>query len=209
MKTNMRKTSLLGVCLVSLLWIGCSEPSKPAAKKEPEKPAEPVTGRSALFSMYQKARTWSLDAQVLKLNSIHLSDVPSAPGKEGAWQGVFTSANLGKMQTYTYCVVEEEGNLHKGVFSTGEQSWSGPQGVNAPFDMRAVLIDSDVAYKTADEKAADYDKQHPGMPISYQLEKISKYPLAVWRVIWGESVSTSNFSIYVDANQGKYLDKMH
>jgi hypothetical protein len=33
--------------------------------------------------------------------------------------------------------------------------------------------------------------------------------LAVWRVIWGESVSTSNFSIYVDANQGKYLDKMH
>jgi len=208
MRTNMRKTPFLGMCLVSLLWIGCSEPPQPAAKKEPEKLA-PVSGQSALFKMYQKARTWSLDAQVLKLNSIHLADVPSAPGKEGAWQASFTSANLGKMQTYTFSVAEEEGNLHQGVFGTGEQAWSGPQGANSPFDMRAVLIDSDAAYKTADEKATDYDKQHPGMPISYQLEKIGKYPLAVWRVIWGESLSTSNFSIYVDANQGKFLDKMH
>ena len=197
------------MCLVSLLWVGCSEPPKPVAKKEPPKPAEPITGRSALFSMYQKARTWSLDAQVMKLNSIHLPDVPSAAGKEGAWQASFTSVNLGKMQTYTYSVLEEEGNLHKGVFSTGEQAWSGPQGVDTPFDIRAVLVDSDAAYKTADEKAADYDKAHPGMPISFQLEKTNKYPLAVWRVIWGESVGTSNFSIYVDANQGKFLDKMH
>ena len=172
----MRRTPFLGVCLVSLLWIGCSEPPKPEAKKEPAKPAEPITGRSALFSMYQKARTWSLDAQVLKLNSIHLPDVPSAPGKEGAWQASFTSANLGKMVTYTYSVVEEEGNLHKGVFSTGEQTWSGPQGVDTPFDIRAVLVDSDAAYKTADEKAADYDKAHPGMPISFQLEKNQQIP---------------------------------
>jgi len=204
----MRKTPFLGMCLVSLLWIGCSEPPQPAAKKEPEKLA-PVSGQSALFKMYQKARTWSLDAQVLKLNSIHLADVPSAPGKEGAWQASFTSANLGKMQTYTFSVAEEEGNLHQGVFGTGEQAWSGPQGANSPFDMRAVLIDSDAAYKTADEKATDYDKQHPGMPISYQLEKIGKYPLAVWRVIWGESAGTSGISVLVDAFTGKYLETLH
>jgi hypothetical protein len=107
-------------------------------------------------------------------------------------------------------VEEQEGNLHKGVFSQGgAEAWSGSSGVDTPFDIRAVSVDSDAAYKTAVEKAQDYDKQHPGMPISFQLEKISKYTTPVWRVIWGESVGTSSFSIYVDASLGKFLEKMH
>jgi hypothetical protein len=205
----MKKIPFLAVCLSSLLWIACSEPPPPAAKKEPAKLAEPVSGQSALFKMYQKARTWSTDAQVLKLNSIHLADVPDAPGKTGAWQATFTSANLGKMQTYTFSVVEEEGNLHEGVFGTGEQAWSGSEGVDTAFDMRAASIDSPAAYKTADEKAADYDQKHPGMPISFQLEKTKQFNNPVWRVIWGESVGTSSFSIYVDASTGTFLEKMH
>jgi hypothetical protein len=208
MKMNNSKIPFLA-CLASLLWVGCSETSQPAAKKEPEKPAEAVTGQSGLFKMYQKARTWASDVQVLKVNSIHLADVPETPGKAGAWQGIFTSVTLGKMQTYTYSVVEQEGNLHKGVFSLGEQSWSGSQGVNTAFDIRAASIDTDAAYKTADEKAKDYDEKHPGMPISFQLEKINQFPTPVWRVIWGESVGTSSFSIYVDASQGHFLEKMH
>jgi len=207
--TNMKKIPFLAVCLSSLLWIGCSEPPHPAAKKEPEKAAEPISGQSALFKMYQKARTWSADAQALKLNSMHVADVPDAPGKTGAWQATFTSANLGKTQTYTYSVVEEEGNLHQGVFSLGEQPWSGSQGVDTPFDIRAASIDSPAAYKTAVEKAADYDQKHPGMAISFQLEKVKQFPNPVWRVIWGESVGTSSFSIYVDASTGIFLEKMH
>ena len=183
---NMKKLSLLAVGL-SLLLIGCSEPSKPVAKKEPEKPPEPVSGQSALFKMYQKARSsFSADALVLKLNSIHLADVPAAAGKAGAWQATFVSTSLGKTQTYTFSVVEQEGNLHQGVFGLGGEAWSGSSGVNAPFDIRAVSIDSDAAYKTADEKAADYDKQNPGMPISFQLEKINQFTMPVWRVVWGE-----------------------
>ena len=207
--TNMNKIPFLAACLFSLLSVGCSEAPAPAAKKEPEKPAEPVSGQSALFKMYQKARTWSSDAQVLKLNSIQVPDVQSVPGKAGAWQGAFTSTSLGKMQTYTFSVVEQEGTLHKGVFGQGEQAWSGRSGVNTAFDIRSVSIDSDAAYKTADEKAQDYDKQHPGMPISFQLEKINQFTTPVWRVIWGESVGTSSFSIYVDASMGKFLEKMH
>jgi hypothetical protein len=206
---NMKKLSFLAVGL-SLLLIGCSEPSKPVAKKEPEKPPEPVSGQSALFKMYQKARSsFSADALVLKLNSIHLADVPAAAGKAGAWQATFVSTSLGKTQTYTFSVVEQEGNLHQGVFGLGGEAWSGSSGVNAPFDIRAVSIDSDAAYKTADEKAADYDKQNPGMPISFQLEKINQFTMPVWRVVWGESVGTSSFSIYVDASQGHFLEKMH
>lgn len=206
----MKKTPFLVACLSSLLWIGCSEPPKPVAKKEPEKPAEAVSGQSALFKMYQVARaSWSADAQVLKVNSIQVADVPAAVGKAGAWQATFTSANLGKARTYTYSVVEQEGTLHQGVFGIGEEAWSGSSGANTAFDFRAVSVDSSAAYKTADEKAADYDKQHPGMPISFQLERTQKFANPVWRVIWGESVGTSNFSIYVDASSGTYLEKMH
>jgi hypothetical protein len=205
---TMNRLPLLAVCLGSLLWIGCSEPSAPAAKKEPEKPPEAVTGQSALYKMYQKARTWAPDAQVFKLNSIPLADVPATPGKSGAWQASFASASLGKMQTFTYSVAEEE-NVHKGVFSTGQQSWSGSSGVNTAFDIRAASIDSDAAYKTALKEAGDYDQKHPNMPISFQLEKISQFSTPVWRVIWGESVGTSSFSIYVDASLGKFLEKMH
>jgi hypothetical protein len=207
---NTKNVPFLAVGLYSLLSIGCSEPPKPVAKKEPEKPAEAVSGQSALYKMYQVARaSWSGDAQVLKLNSIHVADVPADIGKAGAWQATFTSASQGKAHTVTYSVVEQEGNLHKGVFSLGDEAWSGRQGVNTAFDIRAASIDSSAAYKTADAKAADYDKQHPGMPISFQLEKISQFPNPVWRVIWGESVGTSSFSIYVDASTGAFLEKMH
>ena len=207
---NMHKFPFLVVCVSSLLWIGCSEPPKPAAQKEPEKPAEPVSGQSALFKMYQVARaSWSGDSQVLKLNDIHLTDVPAPIGKAGAWQATFVSSSKGKAKTYTFSVIEQEGNLHKGVYGTGEESWSGSQGVNSPFDIRAVSIDSGAAYKTADEHAADVDKKSPGMPISFLLEKTNQFPDPVWRVIWGESVGTSSFSVYVDAGTGNFLIKMH
>ena len=206
----IRKPHLFAISLIALLFLGCSEAPKPEAKKEPPKPAEPVSGQSALFKMYQKARTsWAQDAQVVTLNSIHVPEVAAAPGKAGAWQATFASTSLGKTQTLTYSVVEQEGNLHQGVFSSGEGSWSGRQGQNTSFDIRAASTDSEAAYKAADAKAADYDKTHPGMSISFLLEKIDQYPTPVWRVIWGESVGTSNFSIYVNAANGEYLGKMH
>ena len=119
--------------------MSCSEQPQPAAKKEPAKAAEPVTGKSALYKMYQKARaSWSGDARVLKMNSILVTDVPQVPGKAGAWQATFTSESLGRARTYTYSVVEQEGNLHEGVFGMQEESWSGPAGAASNFDIRAV-----------------------------------------------------------------------
>src|SRR5580704_8727786 len=143
MKMKLKKISFLTVCLGSLLWVGCSDSAPVATKKEPEKPAEAISGESALFRMYQTARSgFSADAQVLKLNSIHLPEVPETPGRCGAWQATFTSANLGKMRTYTYYVVEQEGNSHKGVFAIGDEAWSGHSGQNTAFDIRAASIDS-------------------------------------------------------------------
>jgi hypothetical protein len=206
----MKKFSILVIGITSLLLVSCSEQPQPAAKKEPAKAAEPVTGKSALYKMYQKARaSWSGDARVLKMNSILVTDVPQVPGKAGAWQATFTSESLGRARTYTYSVVEQEGNLHEGVFEMQEESWSGPAGAASNFDIRAVSADTDAAYKTALENAGGYDKKNPGMTISFLLERVPKFADPVWRVIWGESAGTSSFSVYVNASQGTFLEKMH
>src|SRR5207302_951984 len=189
-----------------LLLTGCSETSQTAEKKkEPEK-LEPATGQSGLYKMYQVARSWAPDAQVLKMNSIPLSEVPTVPpGTAAAWQATFTSAARSQARSYTYSIVESQGNLHKGVFAGLEEGWSGPRGTNTPFLMLAVKIDTDAAYKTAVANGgSDYEKKNPGKPISYLLEKVAKHPDPVWRVIWGESPATSNFSVYVDASTGEF-----
>jgi hypothetical protein len=206
----MRKLLFLLSGAMVLLLTSCSE-TPTVAKKEPEKPPEPVTGQSALFRMFQVARgSWASDVQVLKMNTIALSDVPDVPrGKAAAWQATFTSASRSQSRSYTYSIVEGQGNLHKGVFGLLEEGWSGPHGGNEPFPMAAVKVDTDAAYQTALKEGGDYDKKNPGKPITFLLEKIAKYPDPVWRVIWGESVGTSNFSVYVDASTGDYKEKLH
>ena len=157
--------------------------------------------------MFNMARAWGPDAQVLQLNSIDLPDVKRERGKAAAWQATFVSQQLGRKRSYTYSVVEAEGNLHKGVFAGLEESWSGAR-VATPFLIAALKTDSDEVYRTALAKAADYEKKNPDKPISFLLEKTEQFPDPAWRVIWGESVGTSNFSVFVDASTGKYLQTM-
>jgi hypothetical protein len=58
------------------------------------------------------------------------------------------------------------------------------------------------------KKAEEYTKAHPEMNISFLLEQNNKFPQLTWRVIWGESVGTSNYSVFVDATTGEYLETM-
>jgi hypothetical protein len=105
--------------------------------------------------------------------------------------------------------VVESTDVHKDVFAGPEESWSGKQGVESSFTIQAVSIDTNAAYKTALEQAGDYDKKNPGMNIAFVLEKTGKFPNPAWRVVWGESVGTSNFSVFVDSSTGTFLAKMH
>jgi hypothetical protein len=202
-----------GIILLSLLLIAlasCSEAPKKAQKaKEPDKPAEPVTGRFAFHQMFAAARSWSPDIETLKLNSINLPGVKHVDGKASAWQVVFVSQAKQRSKSWTYSVVEAEGNLHKGVFAGLEESYSGPRGATKPFLVAALKEDSDQAYKVATGKAADYMKKNPDMEIVYQLELSGRNPNPAWRVIWGDSVSHSNFSILVDASTGQYVSTLH
>jgi len=198
-----------GAAALTLSLTSCSEqPSAPPEKKAEVKP-EPITGQSALFKMYQVARSWSSDCQVLKLTNMHLTEVPDEPGKAGGWQGTFVSPSKGTARSYNWSAIDSvETNLHKGVFQTGEEPFSG-RGSSRPFLIAAVKIDTPDALQTAKEKAADYEKKNPGKPITFLLEQTARFPDPAWLVVWGESVGTSGFSIFVDAMTGGYLTTMH
>jgi len=208
----MRQLLYLPGFALILMLAACSEPANTTARKEAEKPPEPVTGQSALWKMYQVARTWDREADVLKMNSIPLTDVAAVPGKAAAWEATFSSTAKAKKRSWTFSVIEGEGNLHKGVFGGLEEAWSVQEGQTAAFPAIACKIDTDAALATARAKgvkAEEYDKKNPGKIISFVLEKVKKYPSPVWRVIWGESVSTSDYSVYVDASTGDYLETLH
>jgi hypothetical protein len=157
--------------------------------------------------MYAVARAWDPDCEVLRMGSIPLSQVPAVRGKAAAWGATFVSPFRGKSRSFTFSVVEDEGNLHKDVFAGLEEAWPGAPGQTFP--ALAVKIDTDAAFETALTKAVVYEKKHPGKPISVQLEKVNKFQEPVWRIIWGDSVQTSDFSVYVGASTGDYKETLH
>jgi hypothetical protein len=195
---------ILAAAPLLLLSPGCSE-APPPPKKEVA-PPEPVKGRVALYQMYNAARGWVPDVQVLRLNSIDIPEVKRERGKAAAWQASFVSPSSGRARSYTYCVIESVGNLHKGVFAGLEES--ARPGTAKPFLIAALKTDSDEVYQTALKKATEYEKKNPDKQISFLLEKTDQFPNPAWRVIWGESVGTSNFSVFVDASTGAYLQTM-
>ncbi len=208
------KRLLTGAVAGALLVLSaCSEsPKKSAdAKKEAAPPPEPITGESAFFKMYAVARTWAPDCEGLVMRSIHLPVVKYVPGKAAAWEARFVSRAGRKARSYTFSVIEAEGNLHKGVFAGLEEGWSGPSGAQEPFSFQAVKKDTDAAYQTALEKgkkAKDYLQKNPDKKVFFILEKPKRLQSVTWRVLWGETVSTSNYSVYVDASTGNYLETM-
>jgi len=206
----MRTSNLLPCAALLFVLLGaCTEPPKTEKAKESAKPPEPLTGRQAFQRMYPQARAWAPDAQPIEVRSIRLADVKVDKGKSGAWEAIFVSASKGKSRTYTYSAVEAAGNLHEGVFAGLEEFYSGPKGPAFPFLIAAIRKDSDEAYDIAAEKSQDYIKKHPDMPISYLLEQTNRFPDLTWRVIWGESASSSDYSVFVDATLGQVLAKAH
>jgi hypothetical protein len=204
----MANLRLAALTLPFLLLAACSDTTSTEKAKEPEKPPEPVTGRQAFQSMFPSARAWALDAAPLQLRSIDLPQVKSANGKAGAWEATFVSTSTGLSKLYTYSTVEAEGNLHKGVFAGQQASYSGPTGSAIPFAIAAIKFDSDQAYQTAVAKSADYIKKNPNKHVMFLLSQSNRFPDLTWRIFWGDSISTSDYSVFVDATTGKFLDKV-
>jgi len=204
----MFRTRCLAAAACAVLIAGCSD-TKPAAKpKEPEKPAEPVTGQTAFWKMYMSARGWSPDVQPITLRNMPVEGIKAEAGKAGAWEAIFVSQAKGQSRTYTYSVVEMGQTLHKDVFPQVAEAWSGPSGQQRPWPIAAFKVDSDKAYETALEQSKEYVAKNKDKPVNFLLELTPRNPDLTWRVFWGETISTSNYSIIVDASTGKYLEKL-
>ena len=113
------------------------------------------------------------------------------------WQVIFVSASRAKAKTYTWSAVEAEGNLHQGVFGGLEETYT-PRGDSTPFEIAAIKVDSDEAYDTAAKESAEYIKKNPDKPVIFLMELGKRFPDVTWRVIWGDSVGTSDYSVFVD-----------
>jgi hypothetical protein len=193
--------------ILILIFGGCSEAPQhnTGQLKDLGHPAAPVTGRFAFQRMYIQARTWAPDAEPLRISSFNLKEVASEGGKCGAWQATFISAARNKARTYTYSVIESPGNVHEGALAGREEPWSGPRGRERPFLQQALRIDSDEAFAAAAKVSGDYLKKNPKMPVLFLLELTPRFPNPTWRVLWGETIGTSDYSVFVDASTGKPL----
>jgi len=190
----------------ALLVASCSETPTETKAKVPEKPAAPLSGRQAFQQTYPQARTWANDCLPVRIRNYNLKEVPSAEGKAGAWEVTFASPARSRAKTFTWSAVEAEGGLHKGVFGGSEESWS-PTASKA-FPMAALKIDTPEALEIASGKSDAYLKR-PGErpPVTFLLEATNRFPDPAWRIYWGESISAAEYTVFVDATTGVFLQK--
>jgi hypothetical protein len=188
---------------------GCSEAPKPPAGEEQKPqsgtPPEPVSGATAFYKTFFSARAWAQDAQPVRLAQIDVDEIKASGGKAAAWEAVFVSPSQGRARRFIYSVIHRPArNLRGGVTTDPPESWSSSSGAE-PFLVQAFRTDSPSAYDLAMKKGRDYAQKHPELPVKLVLEKTQRFPDPAWRVYWGESVSTSAYSIFVDATTGAYL----
>jgi hypothetical protein len=211
-RTNSSHCFVLWFALLVLSFLAaCSEQTakKPAKGTASTTPPQPVTARFAFQRMSMQARLWAADSQPLRISSANLKEVPSVAGKYAVWHSTFVSAQLKKARSFSYSVVDSPGNAQQGVFRWREESWSGPTGQAQPFPIQMLKVDSDEAYATAAKESKDYRKKHPEMSVHFLLEYTPRFPLPTWRVFWGETLGSSQYSVFVDCTSGRYLQTLH
>ena len=190
--------------LAALLLTACSDTPAPVTKA-PEPPPSPITGRQAFQYMYGSSRIWATDSMPLTIRSLNVPDVKPENGKAGAWEVVFVSAAMARARTYTWSAVETE-TVHKGVFPGPQESWR--PGPNQPFSPALLKVDTTEALIAAINISGPYlNKPGQRPPVNYLLnfETATRFPNPVWRVLWGGSVSSAEYTVTVDASTGKVV----
>ena len=190
-----------------LLLSSCSDTST-ETKKEPEKPPAPITAQSAFLYTYAAARTWAGDSLPIRIRSINLADVPSENGKAGAWEITYVSASRQEARIFTWSAIEASETLHKGIFGGKPQTWNGSSGQEKPFMASAFHIDSPAALETAKTNSKAYlDKPGTKPAVNFLVEFIPRFPDPVWRVMWGETAGSAEYTVFVDTTTGQMVGK--
>ena len=205
----MKRILFTAILLAAIGLTGCSSSSPTAAKKAaPKEPAKPVGGQTAGFYMFQVARQWAQDVQLLSLENFNLDEVKPQPGLYGGWRATFVSPSKRMSKTFSYSV-QESGTIKQGVSPGSEQAYVAKTNVK-PFYIQALKTDTPDALKTSleDKDVKALAAKNPDEPIQFLLECTSQTNFEpAWRVIWGASVSQSIGSAYVAADSGKFIKR--
>jgi hypothetical protein len=197
---------ILFAAAAAILLTGCSESPAPVKKAEPAPVPVAISGRQAFQYMYGSSRMWASDSLPFTVRSLHVAGVAPEAGKAGAWEIVFVSVSNGRARTYTWSAVEAEG-LHKGVFPGQQESWRAG-GAKQPFSPALLKVDTPEALAAAAKSAEAYvNKPGTRPPVNFMLEYEAgtRFPNPIWRVLWGGSVSSAEYSAAVDATTGKVV----
>jgi hypothetical protein len=208
---NMDKYLLktVAVAAAALALAACSSAPQPAATTAPPvttaaKVAGPVSGKTAFYEIYKPARTWATDLVALSLASGELPGFKNEDGKAALWTAVFASPSLRQARHFTYAVATA-GTIEKGVTADVPEAWSGATKNAMPFQNSDFAVDSDAAYKTAADKAADWLKDHADKKCSMELGYAARFPAPVWWVTWGGA--KPEYAQYVNATTGDLVTK--
>src|SRR5215471_19662491 len=101
--------------IAAIALAACSSETPTQVKKEPEKPADPITGRQAFQSTFPSARIWAADCQPLRIRSFQVEEVKAGEGKAGGWEVLYVSPSKQMGKAYTWSAVDRGESLHKGV----------------------------------------------------------------------------------------------
>ncbi len=205
----MRK--LIPVVLLALALIGCED--KKAAPTAETKPApqapEYQTGRAAFQKLYVAARGFAPDVKPYRLQSSYTADSPAQEGKAGIWHAQFASTARRSIKAYTWSGLSGENMPERGVSHGTEDTYNPSNSSTRVFDIAFLKIDSDKAFKTAQEHGGEaLTKKDPKQPIVYVLDWSSKNQL-IWHVIYGSDPNDAKLRIAVDASSGEFLGKEH
>jgi hypothetical protein len=203
---NVNKKVLLTaiVMVATLALAACSEAPKPAVEtatqKEPAKAPEAITALRAFYELYKPARAWAADLLALSVISGESPNIKNEDGKAGLWTVTFVSPSRKEARTFTYAVADSGADVRKGINVGNALPWGGGTPASKPFSSSEFVVDSDAAYKTAFEKAADWLKTHPDQKVTFQLGNASRLAAPVWYVKWG--TEKKGYAAYVNATTG-------
>jgi hypothetical protein len=155
--------------------------------------------------MYQAARQWKGDAQILNVENVNLESVAPVDGKYGAWKATFVSLAAKSQRQFTYGVVEEAG-IRKGTNSGGESIYA-PKAAVRVIPIQKVKVDTPAALEIAKKELKQVIEKNPKAPVQFIMEWTYQTMNPCWRVVVGPTVSQALGSVYVDADTGKFVKK--
>jgi len=188
----MKKFVLPGVTLCGLLFLtACSSDTTKSAASEDKSAAEakaapvaPVSGKTAYWEMYTKARDWAKDLMPLSLEAKEIPGFTNDGGKAAMWNATFVSPSQKEARVFTYAIAAYPPDIYKGVTIGKPLPWNGSRDV-MPFSMAQVQVDSDVAFAAATADASSFLKQHPEKNPTVTLKELARYQIPTWIVFWG------------------------